>query len=143
MSAFVTENIIKAGGVVTVDRLNQQSKELGATDINGDGKVDYQDLLAQSMTASSPAKDATQAFIATLHTGDTLAQGAILDTARLQQNLVTTDLVPGNYGNPSLKLTKSNAAVKIIYTLDGSTPEIGVGTTRDYSTDALFSFQNA
>lgn len=143
MNAYITESILKSGGNITVDRLNQQARELGATDINNDGVVDYRDLLDHKMMENSPAKDASQAFLQTLHSGDTVTQGQILEQAQLQQNLAILNLVPGDFGRPSVELTKSPAASRIIFTLDGSTPEIGIGMTRDYSVGSKFTAQNS
>lgn len=143
MNAQITTSILKAGGEITTERLNIAARELGTVDMNKDGVIDYKDLLDHKMTENSPAKDASQAFLQTLHSGDSALQAQILDQAQLQQNLTTLHLVPGDFGRPSVELTKSPAASRIIFTLDGSTPEIGIGTTRDYSVGSKFTAQNS
>ncbi|MDD2916566.1 MAG: hypothetical protein PHH70_01840 [Candidatus Gracilibacteria bacterium] len=143
MNAQVTASLLKSGGAITTEQLNTATRALGAIDTDGNGVVDYRDLLVHPMTQANPAKDATQSFLATIHSGDTVTQEHILEQAQIRQNLATMDLTPGTYGQPSVELKKSSAAVKIIYTLDGSIPEVGSGTSRDYISGSKFSYQNA
>ena len=67
LSTYIAANITKSGGTVTVDRLDKAAQQLGIGDVNNDGVVNHADILAFRMQNASPAKDAIQPFLTTLH----------------------------------------------------------------------------
>lgn len=127
-----------------MDRIDRYSKQLWIVDYNSDGIVNYEDVITYDFAKKyeNMAKNLVYEYMQALYSGNRNERRSAIERIHLRQNHAIISLVPGDSGRPSVRLKKSPSALKILYTVDGSYPEIDGKTTKEYASGTLIENQD-